>query len=105
MLNSKNIKALKSGLINEIPLTDGYKLTVNEFQQIILSRGGKKRYYLSDKLIYRLASKKCSTIDLPTLLEIVNEIKSVCSRLKKESPTRTKLENIITQLYEFGVND
>lgn len=100
MINHREFKLLKSGTIDFIPLPDGYQLSINNEGQIFLSRGGKRRYYLSDKFVKSLYCKKQTDYVL-LLIEILNGLDKVCKRLKPNSINRTELESLIRRVREI----
>ena len=51
MLTRDLVKQLKSGELEKIYLRDGYILKVDPDRKMFISRGGKKRYYLTNAFI------------------------------------------------------
>jgi cobalamin biosynthesis Co2+ chelatase CbiK len=94
MISHKELQLLKSGAVEFIPLPDGYQLSMNESNQIFLSRGSKKKYYLTDAFLRCLYSKK--NIDQTLILvKTICKLQSIIKRLKKESITRIELEKLL----------
>ena len=100
MINRKELKMLKSGEIDYIPLPDGYQLSINENNQVYISRGGKKHYYLSDNFLKSMSGHHRNINQIKLIIFIINSIGEIIKRLKKESTTRIKLEELIKQIRE-----
>lgn len=99
MISHQELKLLKSGEIEFIPLPEGYRLTANEERQIFISRGGKKKYFLTDDFLKHLYSKK-NINQTMTIIKTIHKIENIIKRLKKESRTRIELENLLESIKE-----
>jgi hypothetical protein len=100
MINHREFKLLKSGAIDFIPLPDGYQLSINCEGQIFLSRGGKRKYYLSDKFVKSLYCRKQTDYVL-LLIDVINELDKIGKRLKPNSINRTGIESLIKRVREM----
>lgn len=101
MINKRLLKELKSGRISKIPLPEGYFLTTNEFKQVYITQGGKKRYYLLDAFIYKALCDKEIKSEIKgkvTLIKNIVELEDIAKHLRKDSKVRAKLEQVVKEL-------
>ena len=96
------LKKLKKGEIFCIPLADGYFLRKDEYNQYYLSRGGKKRYYLTYRFLMSLSRNRTFNVVDLKLISIHESILALKNKLRKGSLGRLGLEKI---LKEFGETD
>ena len=98
MINRKDLKALRQGIIPYILLPDGYMLKIDDYDKITISRGGKKHYYLTDSFLECLIADKQRNNNMLLFINIIKQIEAIAKRLKKESLTRVKLEKLIEEI-------
>lgn len=104
MLDKKLFKKLKEGTLSRIPLKSGYYLSINEYRQVYLSRGGKKKYFLTDSFV---SSFMCNQLDedgLDAKTKLINvfcELEDITGSLRKDSKVRTRLENLLEEMTEL----
>lgn len=98
MINRKDLKDLRSGKLPEILLPDGYILRLDDYNKIFISRGGKRRYYLSDKFLSCLCSRNTDSSNMKLFIFIIKGIEEIAKRLKKESNTRVRLEKLLSEI-------
>ena len=104
LISLKEIRLLKKGELGYIPLKDGYRLEINEFKQVFISRGGKKKYHLTDKLLRNLCSLKgydqvITMIKL--LIKVEAELKALQKRIRKDSKAYIGINDILTMIHEM----
>lgn len=56
MINKEELNCLKMKVIEFIPLPEGYKLMMNDYNQYFITRGGKKKYFLTKRFILKLCN-------------------------------------------------
>jgi len=97
MISRRHLKSLRKGDITQILLPDGYMLKLDDYKKIFISRGGKKKYYMSDKLLNSMCSNKPSN-NMLLLNHVLTSLEDMMKRLKKETITRTRIENLIGEI-------
>lgn len=98
MVNRKEVDLLRKSLIDFLPLPDGYRLDMNESKQLYISRGGKRRYFLSNKLVFSLCGDGDNTSYMKTIVETMTSLDRIAKRLKKDSATRVSIENLLLDI-------
>jgi hypothetical protein len=101
MISRKEIKLLRSGQIEYIPLRDGYVLSINEYSQFYLSRQGKKKYFVSDKLVYGFCKSHRDPDFILLFIKIIKKLGTLTKKLKKESATRQSIESLILEINSY----
>lgn len=97
MLTRDLVKQLKSGEIEKIYLRDGYILKVDPDRKIFISRGGKKRYYLTNSFIDTITCD-CNQKDTINNIYFQESIKMLEELLKNNKlglKTRYSLMNVL----------
>lgn len=98
MINKKEIKLLKSGELDFIPMTDGYMLRVSEQGQIFITRGGKKRYFLSDRFAYSLCHGYRDEDQIKIIVNIITRLEALTKRVNKKSVTYETLKELLDDI-------
>lgn len=92
------MKRLKNGEIEQIFLRDRYLLKIDSDRKIFLSRGGKKRYYLTNAFIGSITDE-CNEKDRINNIyfqEVMLMLTELVSNQKLGLKTKYTLINIIT---------
>ena len=98
MINRKDLRDLRSGLIEYILLPDGYILSMNQTKQYYISRGAKKRYFLSEEFINNLCNKRPTSNNMNLIVRVLKQLEEITLRLKKESFTRIKIQKLVEEI-------
>lgn len=99
MISRRELRLLKTGDIPYIPLPDGYQLANNEYGQIFLSRGGKKKkYYLTDAFLITLSGNRRDIDQIKLIVNIINSLEGIAKRLRLKSNTRIKIEDLVSDI-------
>lgn len=101
MISKKELKLLKEGRVDYLPLPDGYQLSLDEYNQYYLGRGGKKKYALTKKFVYRLCVGAREPELTLLILKLIKDIDKIARRLKKESITRIKLDKLLLDIQNY----
>ena len=96
MIVSSKLQQLLDGEVEELFLFSGYRLKINDYKQIFISRGKKKRYFLSKEFVcrYLVESQPRKDEKNYTYLQDVKEILSELMKKKLGLETRSSLESI-----------
>ena len=101
MINRKEYNLLKAGTIKYVPLPDGFIIEYDkDNNQAYLSRGGKRKYAISDKFIKELCKSNRDVNLVSLLVKISCELLDIKKRLKINSKLRIKVENLINYIKE-----
>ena len=99
MINRKELTLLKKGLMSFIPLPDGYKLMINGFNQYYITRGGKKKYFLTTRFVYRLCNSSRDPDKIISLTKTLIKLEILANSIKNVRNKETLL-NIIKEIKE-----
>lgn len=103
LLSFRLLSKLQIGTVAYIPLSDNYRLEMDEYKQFYISRGGKKKYHLSKRFLKRHLCEKESLTEerlVDLLLKVEEELIDLNSIIRKDSKAHVGIASILELIHD-----